>query len=132
MCTVLMPVMVAGPAIMLKLTAKPELAVALTVKSTSPYVLLERAPNVIVWDVLTSVSVPKFVELRPPVNVAVPDSVMLPLARVTAEVGRTRIFCQVNVFAVLLLDFEVIVTVMAVDVTDVAAKVLPVAVLLIL
>jgi hypothetical protein len=32
-----------------KLTASPELAVALTLKSASPYVLFPRAPNVIVW-----------------------------------------------------------------------------------
>ena len=32
-----------------KLTGKPELAVALTLKSASPYVLLANTPNVIVW-----------------------------------------------------------------------------------
>ena len=43
------PATVQGPEAV-KLTASPEVAVALTVKSASPTVLPARAPNVIVWD----------------------------------------------------------------------------------
>src|ERR1043165_4112269 len=41
-----------------KLTARPEDAVALTLKSASPKVLPRRAPKVIVWSALLTVSVP--------------------------------------------------------------------------
>jgi hypothetical protein len=48
MCTVL-PKIVAGPETMLKFTASPEDAVALTVKSASPNVLPGSGAKVIVW-----------------------------------------------------------------------------------
>ena len=41
-----------------KLTGSPDDAVALTVKSRSPYVLPASAPNVIVWFALAMFSVP--------------------------------------------------------------------------
>ncbi len=41
-----------------KLTGRPELAVALTVKSASPTVLSASAPNVIVWLTLEMIRVP--------------------------------------------------------------------------
>ena len=44
-----LPAIVAGPERMLKLTASPDEAVALTVKGASPYVLLASAPKVMVW-----------------------------------------------------------------------------------
>ena len=44
------------PVRLLKLTAKPELAVALTAKSGSPYVLVPNAPKVIVWLALSIVN----------------------------------------------------------------------------
>ena len=56
MCTVL-PLTVQLP-LALKLTARPEDAVALTVKSRSPKVLFGSTPNVIVWFAFAITSVP--------------------------------------------------------------------------
>ncbi len=49
------PLIVAGPDTIAKVGDNPELAVALTEKAESPYVLLASAPNVIVWFALATV-----------------------------------------------------------------------------
>src|SRR2546425_7490914 len=70
---------------------------------------------------VTSINVPKFVTplgpLMTPVMPAVPDLVMLPLAKGVPAVGRTRTFCQVNLFFSLLLLLAVMVIVMLLAVT---------------
>src|SRR5437867_10912334 len=69
---------------------------------------------------VTSINVPKLVTpLGPLIRVmgAVPDLVMLPLANGVPAVGRTRTFCQVNLFFSLLLLLSVIVIVMLLVVT---------------
>ena len=48
MIVTVLPAIVAGPETMLKLTARPDEAVALTPNGASPYVLLASAPKVIV------------------------------------------------------------------------------------
>lgn len=66
MCTVLPETVHLAIVVLLKLTARPEEAVALTVKSGSPKVLFPRAPNVIVWLAFCTVSVPFPVALSTP------------------------------------------------------------------
>src|SRR5439155_25956264 len=76
----------------------------------------------------TSVSVPKLVTLLvTPTIDDVPVLVILPPDSVPDE-GRTRRFCQVNVFAAELVD--VMVNVICVDVTELTASEVPLAVLL--
>ena len=52
----LLPEMVAGPSKTVKVTGKPELAVAVSVKGAEPKTRSGRAPKVIVWDLVPTVA----------------------------------------------------------------------------